>query len=226
VYTYRDNPGVVMLSPRLLAVTVIVLCSALASGKDKKKSILPADVLKARTVLVVIDPSAGVDVANPNVNRIARADVEKALDQWGRFTLVQEGFTADLVMVVRKGNGRLAQSTIGGTPINGAPPVSGRTTTSPSETTARGGVRWGGNPNDPSSAGTGPSSPQPQLESGPPLDMLTVYRGSPNPNFSPLDSPPVWRYYRKDALDSPSVPAVDAFRKDVTESEKQLASHP
>src|ERR1700723_509088 len=178
-----------MRFPRLLPVTAIILCSVLASGKDKKKSILPADVLKARTVLVVIDPSAGVDVANPNVNRIARADVEKALDQWGRFTLVQEGFTADLVMVVRKGNGRLAQSTIGGTPINGAPPVSGGTTTSTSEASARAGIRWGGNPNDPASAETRPSTPEPQLEAGPPQDMLAVYRGTPGPNGSPLASP-------------------------------------
>jgi hypothetical protein len=215
-----------MPSPRLFAVSAIILCCALAAGKDKKKSILPADVLKARTVLVVVDPSAGVDVTDPNANRIARADVEKALDQWGRFTLVQEGFTADLVMVVRKGNGKLVQPTIGGTPVNGTPPVGGGTTTSASETTARGGVRWGANPNDPSSAGTRPSSPEPQLESGPPLDMLTVYRVSNNPNVNPLDSPPVWRFYKKDALDSPSVPAVEAFRKDVAKSEEQLASHP
>src|SRR5271156_760042 len=103
-----------MPSPRLLAVTAIILCSALASGKDKKKAILPADVLKARTVLVVVDPSAGVDVRDPNANRIARADVEKALDQWGRFTLVQEGSTADLIITVRKGDGKLIQPTIGG----------------------------------------------------------------------------------------------------------------
>src|ERR1700722_15449468 len=202
-----------MPSPRILAVTAMILCSALAAGKDKKKTILPADVLKARTVLVVVDPSAGVDVTDPNANRIARTDVVKALDQWGRFTLVQEGFTADLVMVVRKRNGKLVQSTIGGTPINGTQPVGGGTTTSPSDTTPRGGVRWGGNPNEPASAGTRPSTPQPGLESGPQLDMLTVYRGTSNPNVNPLDSPPVWRYYKKDALDSPSVPAVEAFRK-------------
>jgi hypothetical protein len=69
---------------KLLAVTAIILCSALASAK--KKAILPADVLRARTVLVVVDPTAGVDVRDPNANRAARADVEKALDQWGRFT--------------------------------------------------------------------------------------------------------------------------------------------
>jgi hypothetical protein len=38
---------------------------------------------------------------------------------------VQEGFTADLIIVIRKGNGKLIQPTIGGTPVNGTPPVSG-----------------------------------------------------------------------------------------------------
>ena len=87
---------------KLLAVTAIILCSALAAAKDKKKAILPADVLRARTVLVIVDPTAGVDARDPNANRAAREDVEKALDQWGRFTLVQEGLTADLVVMVRK----------------------------------------------------------------------------------------------------------------------------
>jgi hypothetical protein len=31
-----------------------------AAGKDKKKMILPKDVLEAKTVLVVIDPDAGI----------------------------------------------------------------------------------------------------------------------------------------------------------------------
>jgi len=210
---------------KFLAVTAIILCSALASAK--KKAVLPVDVLHARTVLVIVDPTAGVDVRDPNANRVARADVEKALDQWGRFTLVQEGSTADLVVTVRKGNGKLIQPTIGGTPINGTPPVSGGTTSSPTQTTTRAGVRWGtGNPNDPSNAGTQPSTPEPQIEAGSPQDMFVVYRGSTDPNWSPLDAPPVWRYSGKDALASPSVPAVEVFRKLIAESEKQLASHP
>jgi hypothetical protein len=210
---------------KLLAVTAIILCSALASAK--RKAILPVDVLRARTVLVIVDPTAGVDVSDPNANRAARADVEKALDQWGRFTLVQEGLTADLVITVRKGNGKVIQSTIGGTPINGTPPVSGGTTSSPDQTTTRAGVRWGtGNPNDPSNAGTQPSTPRPQMEAGSPQDTFVVYRGSTGPDQSPLDAPSVWRYSGKDALASPSVPAVEAFRKLIAESEKQLASHP
>jgi hypothetical protein len=210
---------------KLLTVTAIILCSALATAK--KKAILPVDVLRARTVLVIIDPSAGVDARDPNANRAARADVEKALDQWGRFTLVQAGLTADLVITIRKGNGKFVQPTIGGTPINGTPPVSGSTTSSPTQTTTRAGVRWGaGNPNDPSNAGTQPSTPEPQIEAGSPQDMFVVYRGSTNPNWSPLDAPSVWRYSHKDALESPSVPAVKVFRKLIAESEKQLASHP
>ena len=210
---------------KFLAVAAIILCSALASAK--KKAVLPADVLHARTVLVIVDPAAGVDVRDPNANRAARADVEKALDQWGRFTLVQEGLTADLVITVRKGNGKLIQPTIGGTPVNGTPPVSGDSTSTPTQSTTRGGVRWGtGIPNDPSNAGTQPSTPEPQIEAGSPQDMFVVYRGSTDPNWSPLDASPVWRYSSKDALASPSVPAVEVFRKLIAESEKQLASHP
>jgi hypothetical protein len=210
---------------KLLAVTAIVLCAALASAK--KKAILPADVLRARTVLVIVDPTAGVDVRDPNANRAACADVEKALDQWGRFTLVQEGLTADLVITVRKGNGKSIQPTIGGTPINGTPPVSGGTTSTPTQSTTRAGGRWGSAiPNDPSNAGTPPSTPAPQIEAGSPQDMFVVYRGSTDPNWSPLDAPSVWRYSGKDALASPSVPAVEAFRKLIAESEKELASHP
>jgi hypothetical protein len=214
-----------MLLRKLLAITAIILCSALASAK--KKAVLPADILRARTVLVIVDPTAGVDARDPNANRAARANVEKALDQWGRFTLVQEGFTADLVITVRKGNGKLIQPTIGGTPINGTPPVSGGTTSTPTQVTTRGAVRLGpGNPNDPSSAGTQPSTPEPQIEAGSRQDMFVVYRGSMDSIWSPLDAPAVWRYSGKDALASPSVPAVEVFRKLIAESEKELASHP
>lgn len=213
---------------KVLPLIAIVLFCAHASAKDKKNATLPADVLHAKTVLVIIDPTAGVDFADPNANRVARANVEQALDEWGRFRRVQEGFTADLVIMVRKGNGRMVQPTIGGTPINGTPPVSVGSTTSPTETTTRVGGRWGnsGIPNDPSNAGTQPATPHPQVEVGSSQDMFVVYRGNMDPNSSPLDAPSVWRYSKKDALASPSVPAVEAFRKLVAESEKQLASKP
>ena len=209
---------------KLLALTAIILFCALASAKDKKKALLPADVLNAKTVLVVVDPTAGVDAADPNANRLARVDVEQALDKWGRFRLVEDGYTADLVIMVRKGNGKMVQPTIGGTPINETPPVSVGST--PTSTRASG--RWGGSgiPGDPSSAGNQPGTPHPQVEVGSSEDIFVVYRGNMDPNSSPLDTPAVWRFSAKNALASPSVPAVEAFRKLVVESEKQLASQP
>jgi hypothetical protein len=211
---------------KFLAVTAIILCAATAPAKDKKKSVLPPDILRARNVLVIIDPSAGMDVSNPNANRQARENVEKALDQWGRFSVVQEGQTADLIIMVRKGSGKLAQPAIGGTPINSPPPVNGSQTSSPGQTTTRGGVRWGTGMPDASNAGVGPSSPSPQVEAGQRDDTFVVYRGSDDPNWSPLDAPSVWRYSRKDALELPEVEAVQAFRKLMADSEKQLASQP
>jgi hypothetical protein len=213
---------------RLAAVIAIIVCATIVSAKDKKKVLLPADVLRARNVLVIIDPSAGVDATDPLANRKARENVEAALDKWGRFDRVQQTQTADLIIVVRKGNGKLIQPTIGGTPINSTPPVSGSQTSSPGQTTTRGAVRWGtGVPGDPSNAGAGPASPTPQIEAGATEDTFAVYRGSmDDPNWSPLDAPPVWRYSHKDALEAPEVPAVEAFRKLVAESEKQLASQP
>jgi hypothetical protein len=53
--------------------------------------------------------------------------------------------------------------------------------------------------------------------------MFAVYRGRRD---DPLDSTPVWRLSAKDALRSPSVPAVDEFRKLIVEAEKQQAANP
>lgn len=218
-----------MFVRKLLALAVVISCCAPALAKHKKKPILPADVLRARTVLVIVDPNAGVNPADPNADRRAREDVEQALVEWGRFQVVQEGSTADLVITVRKGNGKIVQPTIGGTPINGIPPVDGGSTRTQTDTTTRAGVRWGRSsmPNDPSNAGPEQGKPHPEVEAGPAEDTFAVYRGNAdNPNSNPLDGAPVWRYSRKNALESPSVPAVAAFRKAIAESEKQLASKP
>jgi hypothetical protein len=212
-----------------LALAAVIFCCFLASAKDKKKALLPADVLQARTVLVIIDPTAGVDAADPYANRLARMDVEKALDLWGRFTLVQEGFSADLVITVRKGNGKVIQPTIGGTPVNGNPPINAGSASDPNQATTRAGGHWGTSsmPNDPSANGTQSSAPYPQIEAGPVEDTFIVYRGNKDdPHWNPLDAPAVWRYSRKDALASPAVPAVEVFRTLIADSEKQLASHP
>ena len=67
------------------------------------------------------------------------------------------------------------------------------------------------------------SEPGPQVEVGSPQDTFGVYLGNGD---NPLDSTPVWRCIAKDALRSPSVPAVDEFKKAITAAEKQQAAKP
>jgi len=206
---------------RVLILSVLFLSCLAAAAKHKKKPILPFDVLQAHTAWVIVDPQAGMDVADPSANRIAREDVERALATWGRLTPVTEGSQADLIIVVRKGNGKLVQPTIGGAPGNEPPPVIGQQTDTGIEASGRA-SRGGPPPLE-------RQEPHPQMEGGNPDDTFVVYRGNPVYNNSaassgnPLDGPPVWRYTAKDALESPGVPAVDEFRKAIAESEKALA---
>ena len=198
---------------RVLASSVVfVMFSVFAAGKDKKKILLPQDVLQARTVLVVIDPNAGVSLDSPNANRTAQDSVEKALMKWGRFDLATDVSTADLIITVRKGSGKMAQPTIGGIPNNR--PVIFQPTES--------GGRVGGTRGTPPMAGDPTAhqsqDPTPQVEVGSVDDMFAVYRGKRD---DALDAPTVWRYTAKGALNSPEVPAVDAFRKLIVEAEKQ-----
>ena len=199
----------------LVIFFLMVSCLA-AAGKDKKKAVLPNDILEATSVVVVVDPDAGVALDAPNANQTAREGVEKAIMDWGRFVLVQDVSSADLVIEIRKGNGKMAQPTISGIPINNRPVMID---------TADTGIAGAGR------RGTGPAAgdptndrgqrPAPQIEVGQSQDMLVVYRGKRD---NALDYPAVWRYAEKDALRSPGVPAVVEFRKLIVESEKQRAA--
>jgi len=95
------------------AVSLMLLSGLVVAAKDRKKIVLPTDVLRARTVLVLVDPDAAMTIQDPNANRAARDDVEKALIRWGRFTQAPDASNADLIITVRKGNGKMAQPTVG-----------------------------------------------------------------------------------------------------------------
>jgi len=99
-------------SPLILLFLLLV---PFAPAKDKKE-ILPGYVLEAKTVLVVIDPNAGISSSNPNENRTAQEDVEKALMNWGRFSPALDATNADLVISVRRGHGKAVTNTIGSVP--------------------------------------------------------------------------------------------------------------
>jgi hypothetical protein len=191
---------------------ILVLASSLAFAGNDKKPVLPAYVLRAETVFVLIDPDAGTSPASPLANQKARDDVEKAIMKWGRFRLVMEPGSADLIVVVRKGSGKVVQPTIGGLPTNDRPVIA-----QPTDNGTRLGGQKGRPPGstDPSPQDTHPT---PQIEAGMTDDMFVVYQGGAG---NPLDGPAAWRYMNKDALKSPSVPAVAEFRKAIEEAEKQ-----
>jgi hypothetical protein len=62
-----------------------------------------------------------------------------------------------------------------------------------------------------------------QAEISNPDDSFFVYDGRTQ---APLDSPAIWRYIAPDGLRPHSVPAVDAFRKAVAETEKIASKNP
>lgn len=196
----------------LLALAVLLITPALA--KDKKP-VIPEDVLRAQTVLVVVDPDAGAPLDQPRANSMARENVEKALMEWGRFKLVMEGEEPDLIITVATGDSRAVRPTIRGGPIDQRPGYGQSTDSS---------VRIGGHQgqpppmNDPS---MNPPDPRPHVsnEIGPTEDVFAVYRGGSRSD--PLDTSPVWRYIAKDCLrPSPQVPAVEKFRKMLADAEK------
>ena len=200
----------------VLFLLLPVFTSVTIAG-GKKKNSLPPYVLTARTVVVLIDPDAGISVDAPLVNKTAQEDVEKAFMKWGRFTVVPGTPGADLVVTVRKGSGKVVQPTIGGVPTNDRPVTGERT-----DDTIRIGAQQG---RDPGIQQTGPpdTGPHPEMEVGPAEDMMVVYKGQVD---RPFDQPAVWRYVASGALQSPDVPAVEKFRKAIAEAEKQLKSKP
>jgi hypothetical protein len=197
----------ILLSLALLLIPVV-------SANAKDKVLLPADVLNAQTVLVVISPEAGEPLTDPNANRRAQEDVEKALMKWGRFRLELQSQTANLVIAVRRGTGRTVSPTIHGGPIDDRGVI-----LQPTDGSVRiGGQR--GHPPDLNQPGMGTpqdAGPRIQTEVGASEDTFEVYRGGLE---YPLDSPPVWRYIANDALRSPAVPAVEQFRKALEEAQK------
>lgn len=200
-------------------ICVLLICTLPATAKGKKKVLLTDDVLQAQTVYVMADPDAGIAAEDPLANRTARLDVESAIQKWGRFHLVRDAYGADLVIVVRRGNGKMARPTIGGVPISNDPVMV--PTNNPGDASQDRPISGapGGYPTN----SQGQLGPSPQMEIGSQDDMFTVYRG----HFDdPMTHSPVWRYSAKDALRGPAVRAVDEFQKVIAEAEKQRDSNP
>jgi hypothetical protein len=195
------------------AIVLAAALAVLASAKKKDKPVLPEFVLRAETITVVILPQTGEPVNDPLANHKAQEDVEKALMRWGRFILTQETSTADLVIAVRKGSGKIVNPTISGGPIDSRP-VTVESTDSA--------IRIGGKKGSPNGAPEDTSRrPALGMETGTIAgDRFEVLQGG---NSYSGEGAPVWSYNAKDALKAPNVPAVAEFRKAIEESLKANA---
>jgi hypothetical protein len=215
----------------LVTMSLLLGGTALAKGKEK---ILPPYILQARTVAVIVDPGAGIDPEDPRANQVAQKDVETALMNWGRFTPILSTAEADMIIVIRKGHGRLADATISDPRQNDRAGVINPTDNGIGVGAQRGpqpglggdsGVRYpqGQYPSGQSTPGQSPQSttPQPQLEVGGGDDSFTVFDGKV---AKPLNGVPGWRYMSPNGLRSHSVPAVEEFKKAVGAGEKAAAA--
>jgi hypothetical protein len=201
-----------------VAGTAVAVLAAWTLGAGliwaKKKSALPQVVLNAQTVFVMIDPDAAIPVNDPGGNRTAREDVEKALMKWGRLKPTMTMSQADLVIVVRKGDKQAMNPTVDGQSPNDRPVIVQAT-----DNTIRVGGQQGRSPDAAQNGGpTFPGRPGMRGQIAPTEDLFSVYLGRTE---DALKRGLLWRYVGKDALKSPSVPAVAEFKKAVDEAVKQ-----
>jgi hypothetical protein len=204
-------------------ISTVFLCLTLLSvpqlhAKNKKKQPLPDDVLRAENVLVVVNNDANESLTSPMSNRNAKDEVERAITAWGRFHLVLDAQTADLIIAVRKG--AKTGPVIIHSPADDQPIVF-----QPGTGDTRAGGHQGRTPglSEPVPGSSPDRRPELGSQIGSSNDTFEVYRGHSD---YPLDAAPVWRYIAKDSLSAPQVAAVEEFRKAIEESEKQSQHKP
>jgi hypothetical protein len=196
---------------RAFAVFLLSLLATCGFAKDKTKNILPAYVLQAKTVAVVIDPNAGISIDDPRANEVAQKDVEAAFLKWGRFNPVSDPKSADLIVTVRKGNGRLMDE--------GLPDIRQNGGINPDNRGGPIGPPRGSQPDQSPDPGLGSSRQSSQTGMGDTGDLFSVFKGGQ----STLYATPVWTYAGRDGLSPQNVPAVTAFKKAVAAAEKAEA---
>ncbi len=207
-----------------IAFLVLLLLIPQANARNKKKQVLPEYVLRAQTVAVVIRPEAGEPLTSPNANRTAQNNVENAITKWGRFKVITNAEAADLIIAIRTGHA--SGSTIRNSPADRRTNDQIGDIPDASQGGHPPGSQQGHPPDLTNSAPASATDRRPHIsnEMGPSEDSFEVYRGRVD---YPLDAPAVWRYMAKGALDDfPEVVAVEQFRKEITEAERQSQQKP
>jgi len=191
-----------MRSSNFRFLLALLFFASLAVGKDKTP--LPKLVVSAQYVLVTTnfgDPAE--QPLNPHImpeDRQAVADVQNAIEKWGKYTIAYRRQDADLIIVVRKG--RVAEA-LGGARVHvGSRPSNG--------------------PGQPD-GGVGPDASTPSIhpeadgDFGDPQDMIALYSASLG---TETNSPPLWRGRRMDGLNPPQMSLIQELRTKVEAAAK------
>jgi len=213
-------------------VSLLIAGPALAKGKDRA---LPAYILEARTVAVVIAPGTEMDPDNPQADQIAQKDVEAALVKWGRLQPVNSTLGADLIIVVHKGRGKPVDATMsdpnqnrpgGVNPANNGGPMGPTGAGSPgSGYPTAGGQPTAGQRYPQGTSQQPPTSqvPTPIVEPVDADDSFMVFDGRAEQR---MKGTPGWRYVGLEGLHSHNVPVVESFQKAVLAADKAAAQTP
>ena len=151
------------------------------------------------------------DTTGIGPNEMAQKDVEAAFLKWGRFEPVSDPKTADLIVMVRKGNGRLMDEAL--------PDIRQNSGINPNNREGAMGPPRGSQPDLSADPGRGSSRQYPQAGIGNAEDLFSVFKGGQNT----LYATPVWTYAGRDGLSPQTVPAVTAFKKAVAVADKAEA---
>jgi hypothetical protein len=90
------------MTRRSLCLLVALLLVPFLSAKDK--AVFPRQIVTAKYVLVITYFSDNLaDPSIPPADRQAVIDVQDAIRDWGRYTLVYDRKDAELILLVRKG---------------------------------------------------------------------------------------------------------------------------
>lgn len=186
------STGKIALEVGIAAALCVVFAGAVDAQKKKNKNQLSDVVVNAQYVYVEAYDGPEWDRSLTPEDRKAIADVERAVQSWGRYRLALRRADAEIVLQVRKG--RIASARAGGgvsvdripTHVEFPP----RTTT---QTTTHG--------------DTG-------LETGPAEDLLWVYLTDGDSELSA----PLWRGSQSDGLRAPELKLFQRFKDEVNEA--------
>ena len=115
---------------RTVCLALLLLLPSVVFAKQKP---LPKLVLNAKYVLVTTRFGVGPTFRITSENRHAVADVQNAIRQWGRYTLVYTPDAADLVILVRTGQLLEGRAVVRTGPQQTIPPDTAESTNLPQD---------------------------------------------------------------------------------------------